>query len=211
MISFHSQEDLLRLLQLEGIHHPAVLQAMAAIDRRNFVDVDYQAHAYEDRPLPIARQQTISQPFIVARMTSLLLDSDSHLGKVMEIGTGSGYQAAVLAQLAKQVFTIERIESLYFLAKQRLGKFMNVKVLWRDGAEGLPEQAPFDAIIVTAFCKHISKAWQEQLAEGGRIILPLEKHGQQYLVRVTRHGKQFNYEEFEPVAFVPLLEGLDQT
>jgi protein-L-isoaspartate(D-aspartate) O-methyltransferase len=186
-----------------------VMQAMAAVDREKFVPVEYRHEAFANRPLPIGHQQTISQPFIVALMTDMLdLEPDD---RVLEIGTGSGYQTAILAELASEVYSIERVAALAEEAGQRLQKlgYDNVQTRCDDGNNGWPEAAPFDAIMVTAAAPAIPAALIEQLAPDGRLIIPLgHRWGPQELTLVNRD------EQGEPVtrdvlgvAFVPLLGG----
>lgn len=203
-------EQLLVELQQQGIDNPAVLSALKKISRENFVDDTDWMVAYENRPLPIANQQTISQPYIVAQMTTLLIENKEKLHRVLEIGTGSGYQAAILSCVVQQIDTVERIENLHQMAKKRLAHFSNIRTHLADGTYGLAEYAPYDGILVTACADKISNDWLEQLAEGGRLVLPLQKKEQQHLVRVTRCGKDFQEEIFEPVRFVPLLSGISQ-
>jgi protein-L-isoaspartate(D-aspartate) O-methyltransferase len=198
-------------LKNEGISNPFVLEAIAQVPRHIFVPGDLQAQAYADHALPIGLGQTISQPFIVARMSELAMGNHRRLEKVLEIGTGSGYQAAVLANLADQVFTLERIESLYKSAKQRFMNigYLNIQARYSDGYAGLPDHLPYDAIVVTAAAKEIPEALKSQLAEGGRLIIPVsdEGTGQQQLILVKRHGNQFEKERLDAVVFVPMLEG----
>lgn len=193
--------------QLRGrnISDERVLQAMAAIPRHRFVPPDLQDRAYADGPLPIGDRQTISQPYIVAYMTQLLaLEADD---RVLEIGTGSGYQAAILAKLAREVYTVERIPKLaagarLILAELRLD---NVQVVECDGSNGLPEKAPYDAIIVTAAAPSAPEPLKEQLAPGGRLVVPVGSRGGQVLERWTRRGGGLEAEQLAPVAFVPLV------
>jgi protein-L-isoaspartate(D-aspartate) O-methyltransferase len=177
---------------------------MRETPRHLFVPEPYQKQAYQDGPLPIGHQQTISQPYIVALMTELLqLKGDE---KVLEIGTGSGYQAAVLAQLTKSVYTIEIVEPLAKSSSvllKRLGHD-NVIVKWGDGYKGWPEHAPFDRIIVTAAPEEIPQALIDQLAVGGRMVLPVGKHYQE-LVLVTKNEKRVTRKDIIPVRFVPMV------
>ncbi len=192
-------------LKARGIRDQRVLRAMEAVPRHLFVRPEDQEWAYADGPLPIGYGQTISQPYIVARMTELLgLKGDE---KVLEIGTGSGYQAAILAHLAREVHTVERIPELVEMARQRLAKLglTNVHVHHGDGTLGWPEAAPYDAILVTAAAPKVPEPLLEQLAEGGRLVAPVGSRGLQYLERWTREGQTFHRERFEPVAFVPLI------
>lgn len=187
------------------IRDPRVLDAMLTIPRQRFVPAEHHPQAYNDGPLPIGNGQTISQPYIVALMTQMLqLRGDE---KVLEIGTGSGYQAAVLGYLAREVHSIERHPDLARFAVrilQDLG-LNNVFVHVGDGSRGLPEFAPYTAIIVTAAAPHVPPALLEQLSEGGCLIIPVGSRGGQYLERWYRHGNQYEHEVVTPVAFVPLL------
>ena len=195
-----------------GISDPAVLEAMRSVPRHLFVDEANKDHAYNDSPLPIEEGQTISQPFIVALMTQLAQLSPE--SKVLEIGTGSGYAAAVLSQCVKQVYSIERMPLLADLAKDRLKKlgYHNVEVHEGDGTRGLPEHAPFDSIIVTAGAPKVPPSLIKQLNFGGTLLLPVGDSGAQELVRVTKDLSGEVREEFlEAVRFVPLIgeEGWD--
>jgi protein-L-isoaspartate(D-aspartate) O-methyltransferase len=203
-------DQLLTILKAQGIANPAVLQAIAAVPRERFVMPEYAEHAYVNSPLPIGHEQTISQPYIVARMTELLLDQHN-AARVLEIGTGSGYQAAILGQLVKQVYSVERIEVLYNTAATLLDElhYTNIKVAHADGNLGWPEHAPFDGIIVTAAAETIPPALLEQLAEGGRLLLPLtNESGYKQLCQITRRQGDFSMQWFDPVVFVPLLPGM---
>ncbi len=189
-----------------GISDERVLQAMATVRREGFIGDDLAEVAYADRPLPIGSGQTISQPFIVAAMAEAaeLEPTD----RVLEIGTGSGYGAAVLASLAEEVFTIERVETLAESARDRLRQqgFERIHVRVGDGTLGWAEEAPFDAIVVTAGGPRVPPALRDQLAEGGRLIMPVGRDpSMQSLVRVRRSGEQVTIEELGPVRFVPLI------
>jgi protein-L-isoaspartate(D-aspartate) O-methyltransferase len=190
-------------IEARGVRDPRVLDALRAIPRHEFVPTGQRMHAYEDRPLPIGEGQTISQPYIVAVMTELLeLDGSE---KVLEIGTGSGYQAAVLAKLAREVWSIEIVPELARRAEadlRRLG-YANVHVREGDGYRGWPEQAPFDAIIVTAAPGHVPKPLVEQLAVGGQLVLPVGDLSQD-LVRVVRGEQGVEQERLLGVRFVPM-------
>ena len=198
-----------RQIAARGIKSERVLAAMRAVERHRFIPIQYRALAYEDQPLPIAHDQTISQPYIVGLMTELAgIDSTE---KVLEIGTGSGYQAAVLSVLAKQVFTIEIVEPLADSSKallERLG-YDNVTVRAGDGFVGWPDEAPFDAVIVTCAPEEIPPALIEQLAEGGRLVIPVGDIWQE-LILLTREGDKLKRESIIPVRFVPMTgEALD--
>jgi protein-L-isoaspartate(D-aspartate) O-methyltransferase len=186
-----------------GVKDPRVLSALRKVERDRFVPEEYLKSAYSDQPLPIGEGQTISQPYIVALMTELLdLKGDE---KVLEIGTGSGYQAAILAELAKEVYTIEIVESLASIANKRLLAlgYKNIKVKVGDGYLGWPEAAPFDAIIVTAAPDHIPKPLIEQLKEGGRMVVPVGTYSQELKKIVKRSGK-IGTTDVIPVVFVPM-------
>lgn len=192
-------------LRKRNISDDRVLTAMEQVPRHQFVPDHLKNAAYRDGPLPIGEGQTISQPYIVAYMSQLL-----NLGpedKVLEVGTGSGYQAAVLAHLAGQVYSIERIEDLAQQARLRLQELGldNVHVVVRDGSEGLPEHAPYDGIIVTAAAPKAPEPLKGQLADGGNLIIPVGSRGGQVLERWRRQGDEFQVDQLSPVAFVPLL------
>jgi protein-L-isoaspartate(D-aspartate) O-methyltransferase len=191
-----------------GVKDPKVLEALRAVPRHCFVPEDYVDQAYENHPLPIGHGQTISQPFIVGLMTEALeLEPDD---LVLEVGTGSGYQAAVLAELVNEVHTIEIIEPLAQRAAQVLADlgYTGVHVHVGDGYFGLPEKAPFDAIIVTAAPDHVPPPLKAQLADGGRLVLPVGPvGGYQELWLVQRHGDTFTTTSLGPVSFVPLTRG----
>jgi protein-L-isoaspartate(D-aspartate) O-methyltransferase len=188
-----------------GVHNVQVLEAMREVPRHAFIDPGYSHLAYADGPLPIGNGQTISQPYIVALMTELMeLKGDE---KVLEVGTGSGYQAAVLARVAREVHTIERHEELARYASRILRdlKITNVQVHVGDGTLGLPEEAPFAAIMVTAAAPDVPKPLLEQLEDEGRLVIPVGSRGGQYLERWRRKGADFSSEGIIPVAFVPLI------
>jgi protein-L-isoaspartate(D-aspartate) O-methyltransferase len=215
MTSARTRERLAQRLADQGIRSPAVLERIRSVPRHLFVDEALETRAYEDSALPIGLGQTISQPWIVALMTQALVEQDSAdraLGKVLEVGTGCGYQTAVLSPLARQVFTIERIGSLQRAARTRLNQlgFGNIRYRHGDGMAGWPGQAPFDGIIVTAAPEDIPPALLEQLAPGGRLVIPVGPAGQQELVRVTRGDDGFQREVLSRVSFVPLLGGTNQ-
>lgn len=203
------RERLLVRLAEGGIGNPQVLRALAGIPRHLFVDEALGLRAYEDSALPIGHGQTISQPFVVARMTELLLESGP-CSTVLEIGTGSGFQTAVLAMLVRRVYSIERLDALVGLAEPRLRELnlRNVRFRYGDGRLGWPEMAPFDGILVTAASGDVPSELTKQLALGGRLVLPLMVGAQQRLVRLTRTRSGFRQQAMEPVMFVPLLEGI---
>lgn len=187
-----------------GIRDPRVLDAMRQVPRHRFVPREELAYAYADGPLPIGSGQTISQPYIVALMTQMLALQGGET--VLEVGTGSGYQAAVLAQLVRQVYTVERHASLAENARQVLQELGigNVEVLLGDGSCGLAAHAPYQAILVTAAAPEVPRPLLDQLADGGRLVLPVGGRGSQLLVRWEREGEKFHEESGIPVAFVPL-------
>jgi protein-L-isoaspartate(D-aspartate) O-methyltransferase len=207
MTSQRTRARLIDRLREQGIKDEAVLAAMFEVLRHLFVDEALASRAYDDVSLPINFNQTISQPYIVARMIEVLR-ADAPLGRVLEIGTGGGYQAAVLAQLAREVYTVERIKPLYDRARKQLNelKIRNVHVLYADGAAGLPESAPFDGIIMAAAAPALSAVLREQLAVGGRMVLPVGTQ-EQRLYLVERDERGFRETQLEPVKFVPLLIG----
>ncbi len=184
-----------------------MLEAIRSTPRHLFVDEALASRAYEDTALPIGYGQTISQPYVVARMTELLLEVAPDT--VLEVGTGSGYQAAILSRLVGKVYSTERIEALATLARQRFRKlgYRNIRVQHSDGTWGWPQFAPFDAIIVTAGGEEIPQALLEQLTTGGQLIMPLGDRSRQTLVTVTRTPMAYERVDLEPVIFVPLLGG----
>ena len=190
-------------IKARGVKDPRVLSALLKVERHRFVPEEYLNSSYSDQPLPIGEDQTISQPYIVALMTELLdLKREE---KVLEIGTGSGYQAAILAELAKEVYSIEIIESLASKAKNLLLElgYQNIKVKAGDGYLGWPDVAPFDAIIVTAAPDHIPKSLIEQLKEGGRMVVPVGTYTQELKKIIKRSGK-IETTDVIPVVFVPM-------
>ncbi len=193
-------------IQARGVRDPRVLVALRAVPRHLFVPPEQQRWAYADGPLPIGHGQTISQPYIVARMSELLgLQGDE---KVLEVGTGSGYQAAILGHLAREVHTVERVPQLAQQAAERLAALglENVHVHIGDGTLGWPAAAPYDAILVAAAAPRVPPALLEQLAVGGRLVIPVGDRYHQVLERWTRHAPdRVQVERFEPVAFVPLI------
>ena len=200
---------LLHALREQGIRDERVLAAIADVPREAFVEQPFADQAYADQALPIACGQTISQPYIVALMTEALRLEPSH--RVMEVGTGSGYQAAVLSKLAAQVFTIERYRSLAETAGERFRHLglTNITQPVGDGTLGMPDHAPFDRIIVTAAAKQVPQAYLDQLAIGGILVIPVEERpGNQNLWRITRDAQGFTHDHLIAVRFVPLVEGL---
>ncbi len=198
-------------LRSRGVTDGRVLSAMEKIDRGAFVRGLFAERAYEDTPLPIACGQTISQPSVVGLMTQAL--DISPRDKVLEIGTGSGYQAAILSQLARRVYTIDRHRRLVREAEEvfRNLNLTNITAMTGDGSHGLPDQAPFDRIIVTAAAEDPPGPLLAQLREGGIMVLPVgQSDAVQHLIKVTRLPQGYEYEELRPVRFVPLVEGLGQ-
>lgn len=207
MTSQRTRTRLIERLREQGVKDEAVLAAMLEVPRHLFVDEALASRAYDDVALPINYNQTISQPYIVARMIEVLRNGNP-LGKVLEIGTGCGYQAAILAHVAREVYSVERIKPLYERAKKQLSdlKLRNVSVRYADGSAGLPELAPFDGIIMAAAAPLLSAVLREQLAPGGRMILPVGTQ-EQWLYLVERDARGFRETRLEPVKFVPLLIG----
>ncbi len=196
------------MLRRRGISDQSVLRAMDEVPREHFVEPGQSGEAYADRALPIACGQTISQPYVVAYMTEQLGVKPDH--RVLEVGTGSGYQAAVLSRLAREVVSIERFRTLAETANMRIKTlgYTNVEVLVGDGLAGAPTRAPFDRIIVTAAAETVPQALLDQLADDGVMILPLGPHsGTQQLVRLTKTKDGIKREDLIPVRFVPLLAG----
>ena len=194
-------------LRESGIVDTKVLSAIEKIPRENFIPDNFRNQAYENIALPIAENQTISQPFIVAKMTQLLQLSKSH--KVLEIGTGSGYQCAILSLLSRRVYTIERIKSLLIQAEKIFIKLKltNIVTKHEDGNFGWKEQIPFDRVIFTAATLKISDQFFEHINEGGIIVCPIIKNNKQILVRYKKNNNEISSEEFDNVLFVPNLHG----
>ncbi|HWL61776.1 MAG TPA: protein-L-isoaspartate(D-aspartate) O-methyltransferase [Steroidobacteraceae bacterium] len=209
MTSARTRDRLVQRLRDQGIHDLRVLDRIRNVPRHIFVDEALASRAYEDTALPIGWGQTISQPYIVARMTQALI-SGGLPEKVLEVGFGCGYQTAVLSPFAQKIFSIERIEPLVDRAKQRLKELgiRNVKLKHGDGMKGWPTQAPFEGIIVAAAPLTLPEALLNQLAVGGRLVVPVGPEGQQQLLRVTRRETGLQKEVLGPVAFVPMLGGV---
>ena len=210
MTSQRARDRLVDRLRTEGIADRRVLEAVRTVPRHLFVEEALESRAYEDTALPIGLGQTISQPFVVAKMTEALL-RDGVPNKVLEIGTGSGYQAAILAALVPEVFSIERIDALLRTARRRFRHLglANVRTKHDDGRRGWPDAAPFDAIIVTAASDALEPALIEQLAPGGVLVAPVGPPGSQQLLRVRRDAEgAIVREPLESVSFVPLLGGV---
>lgn len=209
MTSERTRTRLVQRLQEEGIRNTMVLAVMAGVPRHIFVDEGIAHRAYEDTALPIGRGQTISQPFIVAKMTEILLDAGPRQ-KVLEIGTGCGYQTAVLAQLVEQVYTIERIAELQQQAQTRLDALQLTNIDYRhgDGFQGWKDKGPFDGIIVTAAPLAVPPALIAQLADGGRLVVPVgQANGVQNLMLIEKRGEQLQSAIMDKVRFVPLQSG----
>lgn len=210
MTSQRTRARMIERLREQGIRDEQVLAAIASVPRHVFVEEALASRAYEDTALPLGFSQTISQPYIVARMIELLRENRATLGKTLEIGAGCGYQAAVLAQLTNEVYALERIEPLLAKAKLNMRAIRQFKVRLKhaDGQLGLPEAAPFDSIIVAAAATNVPKALLQQLALGGRMLLPLGT-GDQYLLMIERSADGFVETRLDSVRFVPLLSGVE--
>jgi len=203
--------EFLLTLRRRGIMDAAVLRAMDDVPRERFVEMSFTDVAYADQALPIACGQTISQPYVVAYMTEQLEVRSHH--RVLEVGTGSGYQAAVIARLAREVVSIERYRTLADEAQERLRSigYENVKVVVGDGFSGVPERAPYDRIIVTAAAETIPQTLLDQLAADGIMIMPLGSHdGSQHIIKITKSVTGTRRENLIPVRFVPMLPGQAQ-
>jgi len=209
MTSQGTRDRLVRRLRDHGICNEKILQAIATTPRHEFVDEALSSRAYEDTALPIGQSQTISQPWVVARMTEAVMECGK-LEKVLEVGTGSGYQAAILAALVPEVFTVERIEELLRLARRRFHKLglNNIYTRYADGHLGWPSQAPFDGIVVTAAATEIHPELVEQLRVGGIMVAPVERHGMQRLLAIRKTEDGFEENDLGGVIFVPMLSGL---
>jgi len=194
-------------LEARGIHDPRVLEAMEWIRREEFVPVELRDRAYEDCALPIGLEQTISQPYTVAYMCQEARISAGD--KVLEIGAGSGYGAAVLSLLAQEIHSVERMDSLARAARSRLERlgYGKVRIHSGDGSLGLPHEAPFDAIVVTAGAESLPESYQSQLVEGGRLVIPIGPSAGQKMYRFIRRGDKFEREDLGTFGFVPLVEG----
>jgi len=204
-------------LQAQGLQHEAVVAALAAVPRHLFVDAALATQAYEDTSLPIGLGQTISKPSVVGRMLELLMlgrtaQTAASLGRALEIGTGCGYQAALLGQLSRSVVSIERLKPLHDKARENLAplRMANLRLVYGDGMRGHPPNAPYDSIIAAAGGEALPPAWLEQLAVGGRLVAPLQepRTNRQVLVVVDRHDGGYEHRVHETVKFVPLKSGL---
>ena len=208
MTSARTRDRLVDRLKNHGIRSSAVLEQIRNVPRHLFVDEALASRSYEDTALPIGHGQTISQPYVVAKMTEALL-ADFAGDKVLEIGTGCGYQTAVLAPLVKEIYTVERIPELLRKAKQRLRQLdiYNVRFRLGDGWEGWPKYAPYDGIIVAAAAAELPQKLLEQIAPGGRLIMPVGPSGAQELTMVLRRDDHFEQVSLGGVSFVPLVKG----
>jgi protein-L-isoaspartate(D-aspartate) O-methyltransferase len=211
MTSRRTRARMIERLRERGIRDEKVLAALAAVPRHLFVEEALASRAYEDTALPLGFSQTISQPFVVARMIEVLLEERGGLGKTLEIGAGCGYQAAVLAQLTPEIYAVERLGALLARAKLNLRaiKQFRVRLKHADGQFGLPEAAPFDTIIVAAAAQSVPPALLQQLALGGRMMLPLGAGDRQQLVLIERRADGCVETRLDGVRFVPLLSGLE--
>lgn len=209
MTSQRSRDRLIDQLREMGIQSEKVLDVMRNMPRHIFIDEALASRAYDNTALPIGHNQTISQPYIVARMTEALLE-DSKPGKVLEIGTGCGYQTAILSKLVTRVYSIERIDSLLNRAREKFIalKCHNIRTRHGDGTAGWPENAPYDGILVSAAPIGVPEKLLEQLAVGGRLIIPVGKSGEQELLSITRNEQDFSERRLDWVSFVPLVEGI---
>jgi protein-L-isoaspartate(D-aspartate) O-methyltransferase len=205
------RRQLIEELRQKGIKDERILDAMMQLPRHFFLETAFEEWAYVDKAFPIGNEQTISQPFTVAYMTGLLALEPRH--KVMEIGTGSGYQAAILSLLGARVYSIERQEALYSLTKVFLKdlKLPNIRTFFRDGSLGLPEFAPFDRIIVTAAAPSVFEALRQQLTVGGIMVIPVGDETGQQMLTITRVSEtEFEEKTFEKFRFVPFLSGVNK-
>jgi protein-L-isoaspartate(D-aspartate) O-methyltransferase len=209
MTSQRTRDRLIERLREQGIHDMRVLSVMREVPRHLFIEEALAHRAYEDTALPIGHGQTISQPYIVARMTEALLET-TPMEEVLEVGTGSGYQAAVLSKLVRRVYTVERIKALSDQSRQRFRELnlRNIRLKHNDGGMGMPEYAPFDGIIVTAAPEGIPRSLVEQLRIGGVMIMPIGNKEEQILIRVTRTEEGYDKQFLERVVFVPMLGGV---
>jgi protein-L-isoaspartate(D-aspartate) O-methyltransferase len=208
MTSQRTRERLIQRLYEEGLSNAQVLEAIRRTPRHLFVDEALAHRAYEDTALPIGHNQTISQPYMVARMSELLLAAGP-LDKVLEIGTGSGYQTAILSQVVERVFSVERIQGLQDRAKERMAQLnlRNVVFRWGDGWEGWSALAPYNGIIVTAGASEVPQALLDQLAPNGRLVIPVGAGAEQELLLIVREEQGFSRHVLDAVRFVPLLNG----
>jgi protein-L-isoaspartate(D-aspartate) O-methyltransferase len=209
MTSQRTRMRMVERLRTQGIRDELILAAMGEVPRHIFVDEALASRAYEDMSLPLGFGQTISSPYTVARMLELLR-SGGTLDKVLEIGTGCGYQAAVLSRLAREVYSVERLAPLLSKARRHLrdARAHNVRVRNADGNLGMPEQAPFSGIVVAAAATHVPQALRDQLAVGGKLVIPLTHHGRQSLHVIEKTAQGYVDRKVEDAKFVPLLPGV---
>ncbi|NNK87280.1 MAG: protein-L-isoaspartate(D-aspartate) O-methyltransferase [Flavobacteriaceae bacterium] len=200
------RQQLVKTIKKKGIKDEKVLNAIGKVPRHLFIDSGFLDHAYQDKPFPIAAGQTISQPFTVAYQTELLKVKSGD--KILEIGTGSGYQAAVLIEMGARVYSIERQKALFKRTSKFLPKigYHPKKLIFGDGYKGLPEEAPFDGIVVTAGAPYVPKPLLEQLKIGGRLVIPVGEHSQRMTVYIRTGEKEYDKKEYDYFRFVPLLE-----
>jgi protein-L-isoaspartate(D-aspartate) O-methyltransferase len=213
MTSARTRDRLIAALERQGIDNAEVLEAMRSVPRHMFVDEALGSRAYENTVLPIGHGQTISQPYIVALMTqALIADRPSPIAKVLEIGSGCGYQTAVLARFARHVFSVERIGPLVRRARENMRALgiQNVSMRHADGTNGWPSQAPFHGILIAAAPETVPDRLLEQLDDGARLIMPAGVMGRQELISITRKGDEFVRQSLIPVSFVPMLSGMEQ-
>ena len=208
MTSQRTRTRLVERLRDQGIESEIILEIISKTPRHALIDEALAHRAYEDTALPIGFNQTISQPYIVARMTESLI-ADGPLGNVLEVGTGSGYQTAILSQLADKVFTVERVAGLATRARERLGAmgYRNISFRHSDGGMGWSEKGPFDAIMVTAAPRVVPEALVDQLSDNGRMLIPVGESRSQKLLMIRRINGEIEQTNLEPVRFVPLLGG----
>ena len=210
MTSQRARNRLVELLRTMGISSEQILEAVRNVPRHIFVDEALASRAYDNTALPIGYNQTISQPYIVARMTEILLDGQPMLDNVLEIGTGCGYQTVILSRFARQVSTIERIDALLGKARERFYTLgcRNIRAMNGDGNLGWPEHAPYDGILVAAAPIGVPERLLEQLAVNGRLVIPVGKSGQQELLQIRRTDGGYVEKRLDHVSFVPMVEGL---
>jgi protein-L-isoaspartate(D-aspartate) O-methyltransferase len=212
MTSLRTRERLIKRLRDQGIRDSRVLDALLNVPRHRFVDEALASRAYEDTALPISHSQTISQPYIVARMTEAMLGGRERVKRVLEVGTGSGYQTVILAALVDEVYSVERIEPLMKQARRRIQElgYRNVRLKLDDGSIGWTEYAPYDGILVTAAAESVPPALVAQLAPGGRLVIPVGPKSMQELLLITSEDGHVVSERLENVNFVPLVSGQAQ-